>query len=891
MKSFKPTVPEKILPFVADCEFLFDVWKDELERLHPELIGDVVNLVEGNTDTIPLANRDSHSLYLLSHAISTLFQLYNLAEEHHRTRRLHYYETQPDRKPEPGTFASWLAKPNQNETRIEEWSKLSVRIVFTAHPTELRRPAVIRQLNRLTTLLSEYEIASSEAVRKELVKEFREPVRTLLTTGDIRNQSVTPFHEVRDLWAQLGVLWDAVGLLHTKLDGTFTNNARVNSPLKFGCWVGVDADGNPNITPETMRYSAETLRRMALSHYLTECETIAGTLTTTNGLVEFPHEIFDFITQLESAIPNRASQLGNRYRSEPFRRAMALIIERVRDSLRSLPEDKSLAGYETVRVVEASPVENPYKSSSEFGTDLTKLADFVKQTLGESDSSLESLLFRVHTFGFHFAGLEHRFHANELRNALLAFYPHNNTDPESLWQWVTEIFQSGKSLPAIQYPATPVFERLAAAAELRRKFGAECLDTIILSGSSRYEEMYGLSLLSEAMGIENKFTAPVQIVPLFETIPDLTNAPQVLEKLLSTPRWSERLRRLDNIQEIMLGYSDSGKDGGIVASTLALDTGARELFNVGKKHGIALQFFHGRGGTVARGGGPLYRSIVATPESVGNGHWKLTEQGEMIATRYSHPKLAERVFEQLLVATIDAIGLQKSSGSQPAINHSYAKTSERVWRELVYETPGFADFFLIISPLRELSALRIGSRPAKRMESNRIEDLRAIPWAFAWLQNRLNLPGWYGFGSAIASLRNDSVAWKSTCTEFTEQPILRLLLTKLAITTALTDVTAADHFFQLADESCSAMRKKIESEFAKTCTALRELSDADSQRSYLLFQISLDLRKAPLHLLARIQTELLKRYRIQEGATVETMLQKAILQSVIAVAAGIRNSG
>lgn len=877
-----------IASFEKQCGFLYDVWQKIIQRLYPTLAPSMVALSSSKEPNIDLKKLNAHELYKVSHSLSTLFQLYNLAEEHYRYLRISSHRND---KAEAGTFAG----SQFNEPLLTALKKINVRIVFTAHPTEARRPAVLRVWRRIAAILTKLdECAEGSESFKSTTLELEFEIENLLVTSDLRANQVTPIHEIRDLWTQVGSIWSASEKIYDRIHSVEPALSSVEhddvTPLSFGCWVGSDADGNSNITPATMQYAAETLRRMALSRYLTACETILSNLTLSNGLLEIPSECRNWLAALEQKMPTAVERLGRRYKEEPLRRGMALICERLLDTLQQLPQDDSLYGYEVVRTAPNRTSAYPYNSSNEFAAEMEDVIHFHQLMLHSTNPPLERLLFQIRVFGFHYASLEHRLHAKDVMDVFRQIYvaPHT-TDEEIL----TRI--RGVALPSVPMDLQNVqdvlaIQRLLKVAELRRSFGAKAMDTIILSGTSRIEELLGLSLLATACGADME-SAPIRIVPLFETLKDLENAPQFLDELFALPYWRQRLNKSNDTQEVMLGYSDSGKDAGILAANLALDWATKAIYEIGKKHKIRIEFFHGRGGTVARGGGYLYQSITASPYGVGSGTWKLTEQGEMIASRYGDLSLATRALEQMMVATMSAIERQGSEEVDSSLMETLSRQSSDAWRELIYRDDDFAKFFAMVSPVAELAALRMGSRPAKRNASVAISSLRAIPWNFAWLQNRLNITGWYGAGTALDSLRPDASQWQSFQNQLSRSPMLRLLLQKVRTSIWLSDWDSAQRYLAAVPAPYQYFIDKIRREYDLVLSCLAELERWIPAKPYAIFLASLSMRQTPLRGMAALQKELIDRFRHQSEISVEIFCQRALLQTFIGISAGVRNTG
>ncbi len=886
------TVFERQKLFIGECEYLESVWREKLVLLYPALDDFVTSMQTGKFLSIDALNLSAEQLYQLSHAISTLFQLWNLAEDRHRLRRILIHRS-VDSRPESGTIAAWREQSNLSDPEIRNTlANIDLRIVFTAHPTEVRRKSVMRHLQNISRAMTEREQSSE---RYRLIPEHRisSMIATLLQTGDIRSEVVTPIDEMRDLELQLPMMWETLSVFRRSAIAALgeANDSFEPSRLpqiRFGCWVGVDADGNPNITPATMWYAAITLRKLAFTHLTDELEHLAEDATSSLGLAVFPEQLFAFESDLAGRAPLSTSKLGNRYRREPIRRILEIILERLKLSSEEIQLNPNNRWQYA-----PTPNEEQYRSPDELDHDLKTIAELCFPLESGLSEALTQFRYNLRQFGFHFATLEHRLHANDIMNCFRKVLATPDAPDQEIRQIIGDWYRTSVS-PKVDWDLLandPIVLRLIALSEIRLTFGPEALDTIIISGTEQSEELFGLTILLDHFTSKANSLPPIRISPLFETTKDLSSAPTILDKMFAEPHWRDRLTKLDNTQDVMLGYSDSGKDGGIVAATLALDSAARRIQAVGSKNNLAVRLFHGRGGSIARGGGPLYQAIVSSPASVGTGTWKLTEQGEMIATRYTHPILAARVLERLVAGTAVALTATQVPEPPEEITSEFAREAEKRWRELVYRNDDFPAFFAAISPVNELQALRIGSRPAKRQNSSRIEDFRAIPWVFGWQQNRLLLPAWFGFGTAAKFTAKNPELWNIVKHQFQTHPLLQSLVTKLTITTALVDFQAAESFYQLDQNENERLQHELKDEYEETLRFLVELNTADPLVRLPLFQTSLTMRAYHLRALALIEAELLRRLRFQTDESVEAFVQMGLLQTIIAVAAGMRNTG
>ena len=632
-------------------------------------------------------------------AFSLYFQLANLAEQHHRLRRRRQYEHEQraPRESLADAFAR-LERAGVTPRRLATASRrISLELVLTAHPTEATRQTVLAALVRLDALLDRLDDpALPRSARGRVEASLAEEVTALWQTDEVRSRRPRVVDEIRQgLWffeqSLLDVAPDLLGDYRRRLPGAPV-------PLRFGSWIGGDQDGNPAAGPATIGAALDRAREVALTRYRHEVRELARATGLSSALVGVSSELLDSIARDEHALPAYAARLGTRNDAEPYRRKLSLVWERLGETLSGRP--------------------GGYASPSELAADLDVLDRSLRANRGArlADGRLAALRRRVELFGFHVAKLDVRLHADRVRR-----------------------------------PRAGTRRTFAAIARARERHGGEALDTLVLSGTRSAADVLAALDLAEEAGVE------LSAVPLFETIDDLRAAPGIVEELLAEPRFARLTESRGRRLEVMVGYSDSSKDGGYLTAQWEIFRAQTALSALAARHRIELTIFHGRGGSAGRGGGPTHAAIVAQPPGRPPGTLKVTEQGETISFKYGLAGLAYRNLEAALAATLLSAFPGVTQAAAPAgagdVLAELSDEANRAYRGLVWEDAVFPAFFRWFTPIDELALLALGSRPARRPGGeDYLRSLRAIPWVFAWTQNRCLLPAWYGCGSALAPL-------------------------------------------------------------------------------------------------------------------------------------------
>jgi phosphoenolpyruvate carboxylase len=635
---------------------------------------------------------------------------------------------------------------------------------------------------------------------------------------------------------------------------------------------------------------------LAFEHYLNETHVLGTRLSLTDRLVEVTPEL----RKLSDASPDKAAQRED----EPYRRALILIYSRLSATAKHLGHNLA-----SLRPVDVHA--RPYGNAQEFIADLDVLLDSLYRhgALYLARGRLANLRRAAQVFGFYLAPLDMRQHSGIIEQTVSELFSHSTgkanyadlseTDKRAV---LLETLQAGKPLLAdiCKYSDVPQGELriMQAAADIHRRFGAGALPNHIISKTDAVSDLLEVALMLQQVKLLDGTQLHLNIIPLFETIEDLRGCGKIMDELFSLPYYRTLLKSRGDTQEVMLGYSDSNKDGGYLTANWELYKAELELVQVFKKHGIEMRLFHGRGGTVGRGGGPSYDAILAQPPGSVNGQIRITEQGEVIASKYSNPEIGRRNLETLVAATMEATLLhhQGADSAMPEyhrIMEALSLDAFAAYRKLVYETPGFTDYFFTATPIREIAELNIGSRPSARKASNKIEDLRAIPWVFSWGLNRVMLPGWFGFGSAVQKFieREGEAGLKQLQQMYRDWPFFRGLMSNMDMVLSKTDMGIASRYAELVEDV--ALRERIfgalNSEWETTVQMLFKVTgNSTLLQDNPAFARSLLTRLPYIDPLNHVQVALLQRHRAGDN---DEKVKRAIHLSINGIATGLRNSG
>ena len=838
-------------------------------------------------------------------AYSYFSHLANIAEDEHHIRRnrAHVIAGSP---PRPGSLA--YAFQRTREMGVEPrtlkafFDHALASPVLTAHPTEVRRKSTLTRELEIADLLDARERLGGETALAFNEERLRQAVFILWRTNMLRQMRLTVTDEVanglsyydytflRELPRLYGDIEDAL----VKQDPSLAGKP-IPSFLRVGSWIGGDRDGNPFVTAEVLNEAMRLQSARALKHYLDELHELGGELSLASSLMRVNEEL--------SALAERANDSSRNRRDEPYRRAITGMYSRLARTARDLDQ--------VVALRQPLTEAQPYRSVEELAADL----DTVTKSLTENGGAiiargrLRSLRRAVDIFGFWLAPIDLRQNSNvhertvaELLAAVTPGLDYKAMSEAERVDLLRRELMSPRPLvsPFIAYSEETSGELalFRAAAKIRKTYGAGAIRTAIISKTEGVSDLLELALLLKEVGLVSADgAASLFVAPLFETIADLRACVSVMDTLLAIPEYRRLVDSLGGEQEVMLGYSDSNKDGGFVTSGWELYKAEIGLVEVFRRHGVRIRLFHGRGGSVGRGGGPSYEAILAQPGGAVQGQIRITEQGEIISSKYSNPDVGRRNLEILASATIEATLLQDES---PAPDPAFLETMDelsacayKAYRGLVYETEGFERYFWASTVITEIASLNIGSRPASRGTTTAIEDLRAIPWVFSWSQCRLMLPGWYGFGSAVKDYvaAHPSDGLSTLKAMYRRWPFFRTLLSNMDMVMSKSSLAIASRYARLvADVN---LREKI---FARISLEWRDSVDALNaimEQSRLLetnplLDRSIRDRFPYLDPLNHVQVELLKLHRSR--ASSEKVLT-GIQLTINGVSAGLRNSG
>ncbi|HEY4547361.1 MAG TPA: phosphoenolpyruvate carboxylase [Pedomonas sp.] len=762
--------------------------------------------------------------------------------------------------------------------------------VLTAHPTEVRRKSVIDRENAITRLMAQLDRESDPDARAELEADLAREIAVLWKTRPLRAVRITVADEIDNALSYFRTTFlEVLPRLHQRWEALLGNRP-LPAFLRVGSWIGGDRDGNPNVSAETLRYALRQQARTALGHYLEEVHGLGGALSLSETLIPVTPDLHRLAQSSADASPHRAD--------EPYRRALSGIYARLAATYAGLVED--LPPRRTTLVAAA------YPSAEEFLADLR----IVRASLASGPAPLENrrldaLIAAVQTFGFHLATLDLRQNADvharvvaELLRAAGVEADYGALDEEARIRLLRQELSHPRLLhnPYLSYSEETEKELdiLRTLADAHARFGPACVRQYIVSKTSGVSNLLEVYLLLKECGLYRTGDTPrcpVMAVPLFETIADLQNGPSVMDTFLGLPEMAALARAGTGTQEVMIGYSDSNKDGGYLTSTWSLHEAASALVEVFQRHGVRLQLFHGRGGAVGRGGGSAFAAIRAQPAGTVGGRIRITEQGEVIAAKYGNPAVGAASLESMsaatLLATLDPPAL---GGELDRFRPALAAMSEaayRAYRALVYDAPGFTDFFRAATPIAEISDLKIGSRPASRTKSQKIEDLRAIPWVFSWGQARIMLPGWYGVGTALTACADPGVLKEMTAA----WPFFRAALSNMEMVLAKSDMAvAADYAALVPDEDLRAhIFGQIQEEWQRTHDALLSLTGQSDLLDHApVTQRAIRLRLPYIEPLNSLQVELIRRRRAGEDSPA---IHDGIQLTINGIAAGLRNTG
>ncbi|RBA23910.1 phosphoenolpyruvate carboxylase [Herminiimonas fonticola] len=859
-------------------------------------------------------------------AFSYFSHLANIAEDqhHNRRRRAHLLAGSA---PQEGSVAYALEKlhgAGVTGAAVRKFFKDAlIAPVLTAHPTEVQRKSILDAEHEIARLLAQRDLPMTAKERAENTERIHARVTTLWQTRLLRYTKLTVEDEINNALSYYRMTFlRELPALYEDIEGEIAeqypqrssggNTYRdLPSYVQMGSWIGGDRDGNPNVNADTMQLALARQSTTILDFYLEEVHALGAELSVSTFLAGVSPEVNALAELSPDTSPHRAD--------EQYRRALIGIYARLAATARAF-------GAINILRQEVGPGK-PYQAATEFSSDLLILVDSLKARHGDAliKPRLANLLRASEIFGFHLATLDMRQSSDVHERVLGELF--NRAQVESAYASLPEDKKIELLLAELNEPRllySPYIDYsdetnselaiLRTAQDIRQRYGSRAIRNYIISHTETVSDLLEVLLLQRETGLlrteANHGSAgagELMVIPLFETIPDLRLAATIMEQVMAIPLVRKLIAKQGDLQEVMLGYSDSNKDGGFLTSNWELYKAETQLVQVFNNAGVKLRLFHGRGGTVGRGGGPSYEAILAQPAGTVNGQIRLTEQGEIIASKFSNPEIGRRNLALLVAATLEASLMPHPSDSKHTkklaefenVMDELSELAYQAYRDLVYETPGFTDYFFSATPIAEISELNIGSRPASRKATRRIEDLRAIPWGFSWGQCRLLLPGWYGFGSAIeqwlAQGENKAKRVAILRAMFAEWPFFATLLSNMDMVLSKTDLAVASRYSEMVVDKKlrNSIFKRIVGEHERTSSCLTLINGKKERlANNPLLARSIKNRFAYLDPLNHLQVELIKRHRTEmRDGKVDERVRRGIHLSINGIAAGLRNTG
>jgi phosphoenolpyruvate carboxylase len=849
-----------------------------------------------------IASLDLADLEVLVRSLTRWFQLLNLVEDNERVRRLRNRAARERPAPRLGSLSAVVSSLAETGVTAPELQalleRLEVRPVMTAHPTEARRRTTIEKLARVFRVLRELDERTGMDI-DEARERLRATVQELWTSDELRAISLTVLDEVRGgLVLFTTTLADTIPLIYRDLERAIRerfpgDTIEIPPLLRFGSWIGGDRDGNPHVTPMATIAALEVMREHCLRFLETRVELLAGRLSLSERISGPAPGLRPILEAGSESFPELADRLDELNPEEPYRRALTFVRERLRATAR----------YE---------FPGSYADPAELLSDLRRVQRSLLQHAGDFTAAgdLHDVIRQVEVFGFHYAQLDIREHARVHQNALSEVFRElgicadygSLNDAERVELLRRHIADRRPLIPAdISRFSTATRDTIETFLMIHHALTGPhpgAIQSFIVSGTEKPAHLLEVLLLLKetSLAAAGGERAMLRIVPLFESGASLAAAAETMEELLSIPEYRAAVAAVGDEQEVMIGYSDSNKDVGYVASTWAAYRAQVRLAEVLRRHGLNWIFFHGRGGAVGRGGGPTSGAILALPPGTMAGRLKMTEQGEVMNAKYSVGEIAHRELELMTNATLSA-GVARSELGGAGLDfqrvaEEMAETSARVYRSLVHEDKDFVRFFTAATPVEEISRLRLGSRPARRNREGGIESLRAIPWVFSWTQSRIILPAWLGLGTALASAR-ERHGLELLQTMLAEWPFFASLISNAEMACAKVDIPIAKRYAELWNDEPARDRiwTAIRAEFE---LAERELKLIRGSELLLdsepVLQASIERRNPYVDPLSFVQIELLRR-RAALGEETDPELERVGLLTINGIASGLRNTG
>jgi phosphoenolpyruvate carboxylase len=866
-----------------------------------------------------IAGLSLEQLNLLTKAFTHYFGLINLAEKLEVLFQIREESLLAPQTTREGTLPSAIRLLREQGVPAKKLQtfldQARITMVFTAHPTESKRPTILDKLHRIGKLA--FRLSQERLLREEMrecLRLLKEELVSLWQTDEVRQTQPEVLDEVRGhLYYYKETLMRIIPSLYRELELSLEEEYPKSSwPLKsfltFGTWMGGDRDGNPFVTPQVTVEALALLRRVGLEYTLESMDMLSARLSTSDRWAGLSEPLRASLEADARLFPALAENLERRSPREPYRHKCSYISEKLRQTL----------GYNNRfpahwREGLEKPVPGTwYATPAELLQELRLVSQSLSGNKGEilSKGFLEDVARRVEVFGFTLAAMDVRQHSSRHLNALAEIFRLIGVSddyralPEDLKQSILiQELKSARPLVSERMTLTAetreTLETFQMIAMVQENLDPSALQTYIISMTKNISDVLAVLLLSREAGLFlDQSHSRLDVAPLFETRGDLRNAGAFMERLFKIDVYRRHLNLRGDRQEVMLGYSDSNKESGYLAANWSLYRAQVDLAKAADQGQIQLRLFHGRGGSIGRGGGPASRAILAQPPRTIRGAMKITEQGEVISDHYGEPDAARHHLEQILNAALRSSFppkevLPKKSWEQ--LMEKLAEISHQAYRSLVYDHPSFVEYFRSATPISEISQHRIASRPASRKVSDRIEDLRAIPWVFAWMQSRATLPGWFGLGSALGAWLKEKPEGLTELREmYAQWPFFRQLLDNAQMILSKADMDIARRYASLCPDEGLRMEifGRIEREYLETLSAIRQISQVQEMlEKEPQLQQSIKLRNPYIDPMSFIQIELIQRLRSNPSEPQISQLQEAILMTINGIAAGLKNTG
>jgi len=827
-----------------------------------------------------IAGMDLGRAYQVTKAFGIYFELTNLSETNHRKRRRRAGQADPGHAPPAGSFWGTLIRLKESalpaDRVVEALREIKVTPVFTAHPTEVARATVLIKRRRIAELLERLDRLPFTWPEAEACENsIRAEITTLWQTDEVRTAKPTVSDEIRmglryfrlSLFEAVPRLYSEIAAAFREVYGISLEEDEIPNLVQFGSWIGGDRDGNPLVTPDSTREAIRLARGVILREYISDVERLSDHLSASMRQTQISQTLQDALARYTQAIPNVRFPWGERNLTEAYRRFLAYVLHRLRQSL----DSGGVASY----------------TSEEFSQDLLLVRVSLCANNGSrlARSFVDPLLRKLRSFGFHLHVLDIRQHREVHAKAL-----------EAIGQDRKRNRRQENSFG----PQQDVTKTLRTIAQIKRAYPASAITRYVISGTESEQDVLVLLELAKRNSVRmarSHEDPGVMPVPLFESIASLRRSPEVMRRLWQHPEYAPLLDSWQRWQEVMLGYSDSNKDGGMLTSTWELYKAHRELHHTADDCKVKLRLFHGRGGTVGRGGGPTHSAILAQPPGAFSGQLRVTEQGEVLNWKYSDAVLAEWNLELMIAASLESL-LQprpQHADRQARWEEAMEEMSElayALYRHDIAENPDVLEYFEQATPVNEMDAARIGSRPSRRKKSRKLQDLRAIPWVFGWMQSRHAVPAWYGVGHALQQFAAKSVSQQKLLREMMQNYLLFSdLIRNVELGIAKADLAIARLYAGLVRNP--ALRKRVfsmlEAEFTRSRTMVMRVA---GQRQLLgrnrVLARSIRLRNPYVDPISLIQVELLRRKQQAESGP---DLEYALGATINGIAAGLHNTG